>query len=58
LFAPPIIVTNSEFRVIIAVARSHGVNATIILEPQRGDSAAALPPPSSFPSRPIPARSS
>jgi mannose-1-phosphate guanylyltransferase / mannose-6-phosphate isomerase len=43
LFAPPMIVTNSEFRFVVAEqARSRGVNATIILEPQRRDSAAAI----------------
>ena len=43
LFAPPMIVTNSEFRFVVAEqARSRGVKATIILEPQRRDSAAAI----------------
>ena len=43
LFAPPKIVTNSEFRFVVAEqARSRGVKATIILEPQRRDSAAAI----------------
>jgi Nucleotidyl transferase len=36
LFAPPIIITNSEFRFVVAEqARSRGVKATIVLEPQR-----------------------
>jgi mannose-1-phosphate guanylyltransferase/mannose-6-phosphate isomerase len=43
LFAPPMIVTNSEFRFVVAEqARSRSVKATIILEPQRRDSAAAI----------------
>src|ERR1700686_115456 len=43
LFTPPIIVTNAEFRFVVAEqARSRGVKATILLEPQRGDSAAAV----------------
>src|ERR1700684_2124656 len=43
LFAAPIIVTNSEFRFVIAEqTRARGVKATIILEPQRRDSAAAI----------------
>jgi mannose-1-phosphate guanylyltransferase / mannose-6-phosphate isomerase len=43
LFATPMIVTNSEFRFVVAEqARSRGVKATIILEPQRRDSAAAI----------------
>ena len=43
LFAPPMIITNSEFRFVVAEqARSRGVKATIILEPQRRDSAAAI----------------
>jgi mannose-1-phosphate guanylyltransferase / mannose-6-phosphate isomerase len=43
LFAPPMIVTNSEFRFVVAEqARSRNVKATIILEPQRRDSAAAI----------------
>jgi mannose-1-phosphate guanylyltransferase / mannose-6-phosphate isomerase len=38
LFAPPMIVTNSEFRFVVAEqARSRNVKATIILEPQRRD---------------------
>jgi mannose-1-phosphate guanylyltransferase/mannose-6-phosphate isomerase len=42
-FAPPIIITNAEFRFVVAEqARSRGVKATIILEPQRRDSAAAI----------------
>ena len=43
LFAPPMIITNSEFRFVVAEqARARGVAATIILEPQRRDSAAAI----------------
>jgi len=43
LFAAPMIVTNSEFRFVVAEqARSRGVKATIILEPQRRDTAAAI----------------
>src|ERR1700680_3122643 len=43
LFAPPMIITNSEFRFVVAEqARARGVKATIILEPQRRDSAAAI----------------
>src|ERR1700733_2163559 len=43
LFAPPMILTNSEFRFVVAdQARSRNVKATIILEPQRRDSAAAI----------------
>jgi mannose-1-phosphate guanylyltransferase / mannose-6-phosphate isomerase len=43
LFAPPIIVTNAEFRFVVAEqARSRGIKATILLEPQRRDSAAAI----------------
>jgi mannose-1-phosphate guanylyltransferase/mannose-6-phosphate isomerase len=43
VFAPPIVITNAEFRFVVAEqTRSRGVNATIILEPQRRDSAAAV----------------
>jgi mannose-1-phosphate guanylyltransferase / mannose-6-phosphate isomerase len=43
LFAPPMIITNSEFRFVVAEqARARGVKAAIILEPQRRDSAAAI----------------
>jgi mannose-1-phosphate guanylyltransferase/mannose-6-phosphate isomerase len=43
LFAPPMIITNSEFRFVVAEqSRARGVKATIILEPQRRDSAAAI----------------
>ena len=43
LFAPPIIVTNTEFRFVVAEqARSRGIKATILLEPQRRNSAAAI----------------
>ncbi len=49
LFAAPIIVTNSEFRFVIAEQmRARGVKATIILEPQRRDSAAAIAAASEF----------
>jgi len=43
LFAPPIIITNADFRFVVAEqARARGVKGTIILEPQRRDSAAAI----------------
>ena len=43
LFAPPIIITNADFRFVVAEQlRSRGVKATIVLEPQRRDSAAAI----------------
>ena len=43
LFAPPIVVTNAEFRFVAAEqTRARSVTATIILEPQRRDSAAAI----------------
>src|SRR3954453_6081120 len=43
LFAAPMIITNSEFRFVVAEqSRPRGVEATIILEPQRRDSAAAI----------------
>src|ERR1700674_2213916 len=43
VFAPPIVITNADFRFVVAEqARSRGVKATIILEPQRRDSAAAI----------------
>jgi mannose-1-phosphate guanylyltransferase/mannose-6-phosphate isomerase len=43
VFAPPIVITNAEFRFVVAEqAKSRGANATIILEPQRRDSAAAV----------------
>src|SRR6516162_8322653 len=43
LFAPPIIVTNGDFRFVAAEqTRARGVEATIILEPVRRDSAAAI----------------
>jgi len=43
LFAPPIIVTNADFRFVVAEqTRARGVKATIILEPLRRDSAAAI----------------
>src|SRR5579859_5862550 len=49
LFAAPIIVTNSDFRFVAAEqARARGAKATIILEPQRRDSAAAIAAVSEF----------
>jgi len=43
LFAAPIIITNSDFRFVVAEqTRARSVKATIILEPQRRDSAAAI----------------
>src|ERR1700677_5029910 len=43
LFAPPIIITNADFRFVVAEqARARGVKGNIILEPQRRDSAAAI----------------
>jgi len=49
LFAPPIIVTNSDFRFVVAEqTRARGAKATIILEPQRRNSAAAIAAVSEF----------
>ena len=49
LFATPIIVTNADFRFVVAEqTRARGVNATIILEPLRRDSAAAIAAASAF----------
>jgi mannose-1-phosphate guanylyltransferase / mannose-6-phosphate isomerase len=49
LFAPPLIITNSDFRFVAAEqARARGVKVTIILEPQRRDSAAAIAAASEF----------
>jgi len=43
VFAPPIVITNDDFRFVVAEQlRSRNVKATIILEPQRRDSAAAI----------------
>jgi len=43
LFAPPIIITHSDFRFVVAEQiRGRNIDATIILEPQRRDSAAAI----------------
>lgn len=43
LFAPPIIITHSDFRFVVAEqTRARAIKATIILEPQRRDSAAAI----------------
>src|SRR6516164_4450531 len=43
LFAAPIIITNSDLHFVVAEQmRARGVKATIILEPQRRDSAAAI----------------
>jgi mannose-1-phosphate guanylyltransferase / mannose-6-phosphate isomerase len=42
-FAAPIIITHSDFRFVVAEqTRALGITATIILEPQRRDSAAAI----------------
>ena len=49
LFAKPIIVTNEDFRFVAAEQiRARGVEATIILEPVRRDSAAAIAAASAF----------
>src|SRR5262252_4272153 len=49
LFEPPIIITNSDFRFVVAEqTRARGAKATIILEPQRRDSAAAIAAVSEF----------
>jgi len=49
LFATPIIVTNADFRFVAAEqTRARGVDATIILEPLRRDSAAAIAAASEF----------
>ena len=49
LFATPIIVTNADFRFVVAEqTRARGVAATIILEPVRRDSAAAIAAASEF----------
>jgi mannose-1-phosphate guanylyltransferase / mannose-6-phosphate isomerase len=49
LFAAPIIITNSDFRFVVAEqTRARGVKATILLEPQRRDSAAAIGAVSEF----------
>src|ERR1700674_4346186 len=49
VFAAPIVITNADFRFVVAEqARSRGVTATIILEPQRRDSAAAIAAVSEF----------
>ncbi len=49
VFATPMIITNAEFRFVVAEqARARGVTATIILEPQRRDSAAAIAAASEF----------
>jgi mannose-1-phosphate guanylyltransferase/mannose-6-phosphate isomerase len=49
LFAAPIIITNSDFRFVVAEqTRARGVKAIIILEPQRRDSAAAIAAVSEF----------
>jgi mannose-1-phosphate guanylyltransferase/mannose-6-phosphate isomerase len=49
LFAPPIIITNADFRFVVAEqTRARGAKATIILEPQRRDSAAAIAAVSEF----------
>jgi mannose-1-phosphate guanylyltransferase / mannose-6-phosphate isomerase len=49
LFAKPIIITNDDFRFVAAEqTRARGVEATIILEPVRRDSAAAIAAASEF----------
>ena len=49
LFDRPIVITNTDFRFVVAEqARARGVAATIILEPQRRDSAAAIAAASEF----------
>src|SRR5215467_972409 len=49
LFATPIIVTNADFRFVVAEqTRARGVAATIVLEPVRRDSAAAIAAASEF----------
>lgn len=43
LFAPPIVITNSDFRFIVAEQmRGAGIEAEIVLEPARRDSAPAI----------------
>jgi mannose-1-phosphate guanylyltransferase/mannose-6-phosphate isomerase len=49
LFSKPIIITNDDFRFVAAEqTRARGVEATIILEPLRRDSAAAIAAASEF----------
>jgi mannose-1-phosphate guanylyltransferase/mannose-6-phosphate isomerase len=49
LFAKPIVITNEDFRFVAAEqTRARGVDATIILEPVRRDSAAAIAAASEF----------
>jgi mannose-1-phosphate guanylyltransferase / mannose-6-phosphate isomerase len=49
LFARPIVITNDDFRFVAAEqTRARGVEATIILEPTRRDSAAAIAAASEF----------
>src|SRR6266481_1949294 len=49
LFAAPIIITNTDFRFVVAEqTRARGIAATIVLEPQRRDSAAAIAAASEF----------
>jgi mannose-1-phosphate guanylyltransferase / mannose-6-phosphate isomerase len=49
LFAKPIVITNDDFRFVAAEqTRARGVQATIILEPVRRDSAAAIAAASEF----------
>jgi mannose-1-phosphate guanylyltransferase/mannose-6-phosphate isomerase len=56
VFAAPIVITNADFRFVVAEqARSRGVTATIILEPQRRDSAAAIAAVCEFAARNDPA---
>ena len=50
LFAKPIIITNDDFRFVAAEQmRARGVEARIILEPVRRDSAAAIAVPAQAP---------
>jgi mannose-1-phosphate guanylyltransferase / mannose-6-phosphate isomerase len=49
LFAKPVVITNDDFRFVAAEQiRARGVEATIILEPVRRDSAAAIAAASEF----------
>src|SRR5215831_2692438 len=49
LFAKPVVVTNEDFRFVAAEQiRARGIEATILLEPVRRDSAAAIAAASAF----------
>jgi mannose-1-phosphate guanylyltransferase/mannose-6-phosphate isomerase len=49
LFAKPVVITNEDFRFVAAEQiRARGIGATIILEPMRRDSAAAIAAASEF----------